>query len=159
MECIKPISIKHMREAYNLQLRKRNRNMQPRFFYPFTSPVKKLQCIVYYCAQFSFSIRANQHKSIVGLLANSSYSDALCVLEYRQHLSASNFAMETDNMNADRFFALLEQQKSQLKKAQAYKGQKPPASMKRSRSVLQQEFFVLVWSSFSLPFVEKLLIY
>ncbi|UKZ67652.1 uncharacterized protein TrAtP1_008807 [Trichoderma atroviride] len=51
--------------------------------------------------------------------------------------------METNGGDMEKFFAHLEQQKSQLKRAQAYKGQKPPASMKRSRSVLQQEFFML----------------
>ncbi|PON28656.1 TPR domain-containing protein [Trichoderma gamsii] len=51
--------------------------------------------------------------------------------------------METDDMSTDKYFALLEQQKAQLNRAQAYKGQKPPASMKRSRSTLQQEFYML----------------
>lgn len=63
--------------------------------------------------------------------------------------------METDDMSTDKYFALLEQQKAQLNRAQAYKGQKPPASMKRSRSTLQQEFYMLVWRPFSPPFVGK----
>ncbi|KAL7971349.1 hypothetical protein HDV63DRAFT_416450 [Trichoderma sp. SZMC 28014] len=49
--------------------------------------------------------------------------------------------MAAENGVMDQYFALLKQQKAVLKGAQAYKGQKPLASMKRSRSVLQQEFY------------------
>ncbi|KAL6897058.1 hypothetical protein GGI43DRAFT_106339 [Trichoderma evansii] len=50
--------------------------------------------------------------------------------------------MAADDGSMDKFFSLLKQQKSQLKEAQAYKGQKPPASIKRSRSALEQEFYL-----------------
>ncbi|UKZ86806.1 uncharacterized protein TrAFT101_002631 [Trichoderma asperellum] len=50
--------------------------------------------------------------------------------------------METDDSSMEKYFALLKQQKLQLKEAQAYKGQTPPASIKRSRSALQQEFYL-----------------
>lgn len=63
--------------------------------------------------------------------------------------------METHDEDMDKFFALLKQQKAQLKKAQAYKGQKPPASMKRSRSALQQEFYLAVWRPLSPAFFDK----
>lgn len=52
--------------------------------------------------------------------------------------------METDDSSMEKYFALLKQQKLQLKEAQAYKGQTPPASIKRSRSALQQEFHLAV---------------
>ncbi|KAM0466045.1 hypothetical protein ACHAPV_000998 [Trichoderma viride] len=49
--------------------------------------------------------------------------------------------MAVHDEGIDKFFALLKQQKALLKGAQAYKGQEPLASMKRSRSVLQQQFY------------------
>jgi len=45
------------------------------------------------------------------------------------------------------YTALLEKQKGQLKKAKAYKGQKPSASIKRSRRQLEQEFTLAAFST------------
>ncbi|KAL7924681.1 hypothetical protein ACQKWADRAFT_319251 [Trichoderma austrokoningii] len=50
--------------------------------------------------------------------------------------------METDEENMKEYFAILQQQRLLLKQAQTYKGQKPPASFKRSRSVLQRDFYL-----------------
>lgn len=63
--------------------------------------------------------------------------------------------MAAENGVMDQYFALLKQQKAVLKGAQAYKGQKPLASMKRSRSVLQQEFYGMVWHTLGLSVFDK----
>ncbi|KAJ2992462.1 hypothetical protein NUW58_g2161 [Xylaria curta] len=52
----------------------------------------------------------------------------------------------------EQYFALLKEQKSQLRQALVYKGQKPPASMKRSRQDLEQEFALAAMKSNMLAF-------
>ncbi len=44
----------------------------------------------------------------------------------------------------EQYFALLERQKEQLKKAKAFKGQRPAEAMKRSREQLESKFTNLV---------------
>jgi hypothetical protein len=159
MECIKPIGIRHKWEAYNLQLHKQNRpkNIQPRFFFlsqkhlqshhhQFILPIKNSSASYTLLPDSLFPFE--HHQNIRKIFC----SYALCNLDKHQHLSASSLTMETDDSDMEKFFTLLKQQKAQLKKAQVYKGQKPPASMKRPRSVLQQEFYIMVWWPFGLPF-------
>lgn len=63
--------------------------------------------------------------------------------------------MAAEDGAMDQFFALLKQQKAVLKGAQAYKGQKPLASMKRSRSVLEREFYGMVWHTLGLTVSDR----
>lgn len=102
-----------------------------------------------------FSFLANQHQSIISSLANSSFFYALAHLAKHQRPSASGITMAAEDGAMEKFLALLKQQKAMLKGAQAYKGQKPLASMKRSRSVLQREFYGMVWHPFSLTILDK----
>lgn len=145
-----------MREAYNLYTNENDSaNTQPRSSLDHNSqapplsihiicdnPPGRLYIIV---LNLPFPFQTSQHKLVLKLLAESLYSYALCRLDKHQLPSQSGIiTMETDDSSMEKYFALLKQQKLQLKEAQAYKGQTPPASIKRSRSALQQEFYLAV---------------
>lgn len=54
------------------------------------------------------------------------------------------------------FKTLLDKQMAQLKTAKAYKGQKPPNSMRRSRQQLEHEFTMIVWLPPLMNFLHQL---